>query len=384
MRIVIAGLWAATEPSGICRTVVSLIRGLNEITPRLDLTLVIGKWQQEYFETSFEIGRANVQIVRPGIGNRSADRNWWYLFGLPRLAYQIRADVVHLSFPAPVLRTLFNCPIVTTLHDLYPYDCPKNFGYPRVLLNRVALRRSLLASDLIACVSEFTLSRLSTVFPKLATKSSCIGNPIVATSSRTEDSPLIEGPYVLAVAQHRANKNLELLLRSFHQFRLLADADGQTKLVIVGMRGPETPGLYHLVDRLGLGESVLFLANIKDSELAALYRNCDLFVTLSTIEGFGLPVGEALAHGARVIASDIPAHRSIGGDHCEYVSLSDDNLVRRIAESLRCGGRRPKIVRETHVHLTTRQSAEQYLALYKAARHGITTQPQHSTSTSSA
>src|SRR3954464_2331956 len=98
MRIVIASLWAATQPSGICRTVVSLVRGLSEIAPHLELAVVIGKWQREYFESSFDIGRTGVRLVHASIDNRSADRNWWYFAGLPRLVRRMNADVLHLSF----------------------------------------------------------------------------------------------------------------------------------------------------------------------------------------------------------------------------------------------------------------------------------------------
>jgi glycosyltransferase involved in cell wall biosynthesis len=41
----------------------------------------------------------------------------------------------------------------------------------------------------------------------------------------------------------------------------------------------------------------------------------------SVVEGFGLPVAEALLAGCRVVCSDIPAFRELGGSRCHYFSL---------------------------------------------------------------
>jgi alpha-1,2-rhamnosyltransferase len=43
----------------------------------------------------------------------------------------------------------------------------------------------------------------------------------------------------------------------------------------------------------------------------------------SRAEGYGLPIVEALSHGMRVFASDIPAHREVGGPWCVYFAPCD-------------------------------------------------------------
>ncbi len=52
-----------------------------------------------------------------------------------------------------------------------------------------------------------------------------------------------------------------------------------------------------------------FLPRLSDEELRACYREAVLVIVPSRDEGFSLPVAEAIGLGARVIASDIPAHR---------------------------------------------------------------------------
>ena len=52
--------------------------------------------------------------------------------------------------------------------------------------------------------------------------------------------------------------------------------------------------------------------NVTDAELAELYAASDLYVSLSRWEGYNLGIGQALAMGLGVVASDIPAHREFG------------------------------------------------------------------------
>ncbi len=86
----------------------------------------------------------------------SLSRNLWYYRELPKLAARVQADIVHLTYPMPVDGAAFACPTVVTLHDLYPYEIPQNFGYPKCIFNRVVLQQCLRNVDSIACVSEIT------------------------------------------------------------------------------------------------------------------------------------------------------------------------------------------------------------------------------------
>ena len=138
-------------------------------------------------------------------------RNLWYYNQLPAIVRRLKADVVHFAYPAPVNRRALGCPAVVTLHDLYPYDIPSNFGFPKVLFNRLILQQCLHAADKIACVSETTFRRLSFYAPRRAGRKAvtiynCVdpGPPAAAT---TPISAWFGQPFLLCVAQHRRNKN---------------------------------------------------------------------------------------------------------------------------------------------------------------------------------
>ena len=160
LRIVLAGLCRERAPAGIARHAARLVRSLTARDEVAQVVLVAGRWQLEYFQSAFALDDPKLLLHPVDVANRSISRNLWYWHSLPRVAAACNADAVHYCFPAPVHRRRFCCPVVTSLHDLYPYDIPENFGYPRVLFNRWFLRQSMASSDAIACISQETLHRL--------------------------------------------------------------------------------------------------------------------------------------------------------------------------------------------------------------------------------
>src|ERR1700761_3556768 len=113
MRVLISGLWAATEPSGICRTVANLLGGLHRASS-VRPVLVIGSWQKQYFEEKLGLKELDIKVHTVDIPNNAICRNAWYAVKLGSLAKRISADVVQLSFPAPVIKRLGSCPIVVS------------------------------------------------------------------------------------------------------------------------------------------------------------------------------------------------------------------------------------------------------------------------------
>jgi glycosyltransferase involved in cell wall biosynthesis len=82
---------------------------------------------------------------------------------------------------------------------------------------------------------------------------------------------------------------------------------------------------------------VCFLNSIADEHLARLYTTCEALICASSIEGFCLPVAEALLFSCRVICSNIPVLREVAGDQGTYFGLeprSSDAIVEAISSSM--------------------------------------------------
>jgi glycosyltransferase involved in cell wall biosynthesis len=369
MKIVIALTSSSGQLSGVQRHAINLARCLltrDEITA---VHLIAAPWQQDFVRDAAPRSDARLRVHTAIVRNNSLSRNFWYYAKLPRIAAQLDADVVHLAYPTPLTRHAYRCPTVVTLHDLYPYDVPANFGFPKALFNQLVLHRCLQVVDAIACVSHSTLARLEGMEPRLALAKAAVIHNCVAPQPRvsaTSPLPNWNGePFLLCVAQHRRNKNLLFLLRVFERLLRTGSVVPSTRLVIVGIPGPETSAILRFLAVTDLADRVALLNGLSDEELQWCYRNCALLLAPSLIEGFGLPVAEALLAGCRVICSDIPAFREVGADRFMYIPLdaaAGQAFCNAVCVALRDASPEPVALPQ----LSAPFIAEQYLQLYRS------------------
>ena len=340
MHILIAALHRPTDPTGVCRVAANLARCLADRTEISQITIAIGKWQEHYFEDLLETQSDKIKLISIDIKNTSLSRNRWFIFGLPKLARQYHADRVHLSFPLPFLRSQFPCPVVATIHDLYPYQFPENFGYKQAIFNQLFLRWCIHQSDGLTCVSKTTLEALHLYFPKIKNQSkptTVIYNFVdfsqVPTSPSLDFQKRFEFPFILCVAQHRKNKNIDLLIKTYDALKSQNQINSTTRLVLVGSSGPETNSLIKLIHERSIESSVLMLSSIDDHQLCWLYQQCQMFVMPSSLEGFCIPIVEALFFSCKVICSNIPIFQEIGTTDCTYFDLKGDP-VRNLSQAM--------------------------------------------------
>jgi glycosyltransferase involved in cell wall biosynthesis len=104
----------------------------------------------------------------------------------------------------------------------------------------------------------------------------------------------INNPFLLAIAQHRKNKNLDILIKAFQLLLDKKQLHEKTKLVLVGSPGSETDNLKQLIHTLNLDKKILILSDIGDKELCWLYQHSEMLIVPSSTEGFCFPLAEAL------------------------------------------------------------------------------------------
>jgi glycosyltransferase involved in cell wall biosynthesis len=369
MNLLITAISAATGPSGICRHAYNLVRCAASRKEIRQVTLVVGRWQKAYFRNSFRLENAKLNVVAADISNDALARHMWHLQELPDLADNVAADIIHLSFPVPILRRSLRCPVVVSLHDLYPYDEPDNFGFPKAFFNRVFLQRCLKEVDYIACVSEATLSRLNVRFPRFAHEKAMVIHNCVTISSDKLTLPVVErDQFILMVAHHRANKNISLALKAFEELLQRERICKQTLLLLVGNDGPETATIRSVIKRKALDKNVRLIECVSDGGLRWLYENCELLIAPSLMEGAGLSVVEGLLCGSRVVCSDIPVFREIGGRACHYFDLHAESgpygMVATVCNALAEPARRV----ERLERFSLENVAREYAALYTQLR----------------
>lgn len=262
----------------------------------------------------------------------------WNLWWVPRYLRAHAVDVYHTQYIVPFF-TPRRTHIVTHIHDVsfrvYPqYLSPTD----RFFLN-LLIPRSLRRADAIIAPSEFTKREILRCYPVAEEKVSVAYNAVApeffqtetlsetAQRERTDEIRKkyhLPETYLLSVGTLQPRKNLPFLIELFS--RLRKEKEGANLgLVLVGNREGHHVDrrIDETIERLRIGNSVVFPGFVDQSDLPILMRNATLFVFPSRYEGFGIPLLEAMSQGVPVAASDTPALREAGGDAALFFPTDD-------------------------------------------------------------
>lgn len=147
------------------------------------------------------------------------------------------------------------------------------------------------------------------------------GNIDVRAQLRTLfEHPAREKIY-LQVGLISPRKNHALALEAFEK---LWSSGASVALVIVGRMGWSCDAIIERIrTHEEFGRRLFWFEHVGDDELDYCYRHATSLLTASYAEGFNLPIVEALSRGTTVIATDIPAHREVGGEYAAYFPAHD-------------------------------------------------------------
>jgi glycosyltransferase involved in cell wall biosynthesis len=152
----------------------------------------------------------------------------------------------------------------------------------------------------------------------------CVVAPLAAGYRSIEPTrPPIQAPYFVMLGTIEPRKNHWFIL---HVWRRLVEQlrDAAPKLVIIGRRGWECENVIDLLERSApLGNAVIEESNCSDERLDAWLRHARALLFPSFVEGYGLPLVEALMLGVPVIASDLAVFHEIADDFPDYLDPLD-------------------------------------------------------------
>tara|TARA_R100000655_G_scaffold56192_2_gene94338 strand:- start:1053 stop:1961 length:909 start_codon:yes stop_codon:yes gene_type:complete len=151
-------------------------------------------------------------------------------------------------------------------------------------------------------------------------------------TDETVEVTIPETPYLLGVGVMTGRKNLECILQAMLHLHntgrpvpmfLLAGAHRKRTVKYL-----ERPELAPIIDKIQI------ILDPNQASLRMLYQKALALVIPSHMEGFGLPLGEALWLGTPGLAADVPALREVGRDLAEYFDPNDPTALAALIDKM--------------------------------------------------
>lgn len=292
-------------------------------------------------------------------------------------------DVVHYPYFDPFFLTLpfyHSSPFIVTVHDLIPIVFPREFpsgirGSLKWQLQKHLLRKaSLVITDSFASqaviIEHTAISPVKIKVIYLGVDQSFYPETVLEAKEKIRKKFQLLKPFMLYVGDVNYNKNIPKLLLAFQILTEKRDMD----LVLVGKGFITSSEHKDRIDRqinlLHLQSRVHIAGYVTQEELRGLYSQAVCYVHPSIVEGFGLPVLEAMACGCPVVCSQSTSL----GEIASGVSVNVDPLVPQdIARGMREVVNNPFLQQElrkkglAHVkRFTWKRAAEETVEAYKS------------------
>jgi glycosyltransferase involved in cell wall biosynthesis len=229
------------------------------------------------------------------------------------------------------LKSRHDTAFVCLVHDLIPIDFPE---YARPGQDRRHRRRIDTATALADAVIVPSAATGEALRPYAVRGGRSLR--VVASPFGLEPPPVAAAgpdlpvrPYFVCLGTIEPRKNHLLLLNLWRDL-VVEYGDRAPALLLIGRRGWEIENTLDMLDRCAALKGIVSEHRaLSDGATARLLISARALLLPSFAEGFGFPLGEALALRTPVLASDIPALRELGGAAPEYLAPLDGAGWRR-------------------------------------------------------
>jgi glycosyltransferase involved in cell wall biosynthesis len=310
--IVIDARYIRERPSGIGAMVDEIVRAIPQRMPECNFLLLRHPKARVPLN-----GAANVreQVVA---AEANGPATLWYLSAIVNLR-----NVSLFHAPYNILPAGLRMPTVVTIHDVmwlsHPELCrsPGLWGWVETKFYQQGIRRALQQATSIIAISQATKDAIAECVPNAEKRVRVIHHGVdpafVPPASeeqisrvqrvREQYAPGAER-YVLSVGQSVGYKNQRAVLDAFlAAYRTLPG----THLVMVQRLGSQAEAWLAEAERAGAGTRVHIVPSVPFADLLALYQGAHCLCHPSFVEGWGMPITEAMGTGCPVVTSNCSA-----------------------------------------------------------------------------
>jgi glycosyltransferase involved in cell wall biosynthesis len=355
MRIALDASSLLPPRTGVGRYTYHLVRELLRLDHVNDYTLFLNSLRRSVPDELNQALREGVHVRRRHIPGAWLHRAWRRFGWPPFETLAGPADIVHA--PAGIIPPVRETPLVLTLHDCYFMRQPENCHALGGRLMRETVPGRIQQCAAVICVSYLTRQEALDLFGLDPERAHVVHSGVDHEMFRPISDP------------SRLEKNLEGLLRAMARLKRIMKEP--PKLVCVGAEGFQTSPIHRAFAELKLQDDVFFTGYVPDDVLPVIYNLATALAAVSSYEGFGLPVLEAMACGAPVVATE--AFREAAGDAAIYVPPDDPEQIARalkqVAGSLELQVETRRKGLERARGFSWRETARKTLAVYERV-HG--------------
>ncbi len=265
---------------------------------------------------------------------------FWYKLSWPPLDHFFRTELDLTHSATPIILPTKGKKIVT-VHDLFFMDFPRMTDRETRKILRCRIDRSLLRSDGIVAVSQFTKNQILERFAVEEEKVKVIYHGL-ETSLNDEISPeeieemkerySLPTSFILFVGAIEPRKNLLNLIETL---RIIHRKHEKIPLLIVGQHGSDSRNLEKKIEKEKLEAWIKIMGYLPDKEVRIFYRLASVFALPSLCEGFGFPLLEAMASNLPIAASQTSAIPEIAQSAALYFRPEDpEDMAEKIILAL--------------------------------------------------
>ncbi|GAB4001057.1 glycosyltransferase family 1 protein [Spirosoma daeguense] len=288
----------------------NLNSGLGQLCLHLGHELV--RQKPADWELTFLVKRHQIGIFGPSVNYRIATRwgriwRWW------------KYDVWHSLYQDtrfyPTLSTRF----VYTILDLNYLSLPQ-YSAQRKERRKKHYQARIRQAQVVTTISRYVASDVTQQLNvPSATPIRTIYCGVDIPDSRPMTEPLVKpgGAFLFFIGMMQSYKNVHVLLP------ILA-ANANLWLVLAGPDKPEySQKIWEMARELGVADRLMMPGPIDESTKWWFYAHCEAFMFPSLMEGFGIPVVEAMAFGKPVFSSALTSLPEVGGGEAFYFPSFD-------------------------------------------------------------
>lgn len=251
----------------------------------------------------------------------------WFHHMLPRKLEQLKPDV--FFSPEFYLSTHPTIPQVSVIHDLAYEHFPKDIGKLAAWYCRKYSPKYTEAAKHVLTVSEFSKQDIVQLYgtapEKITVAYNAAGNqfvPVEKSKQQEIRNTFSQGqPYFHFVGTIQPRKNIENLLMAFDLFK--KNFPNPLQLLLVGRKGWKYEAALQAYEQMTHKEAVHFTGFVSDQELSQIYAASNGLCYIPYLEGFGIPLVEAMQTETPIICSNISSLPEVAGQAALQVSPDD-------------------------------------------------------------